>query len=251
MIDIHTHILPHIDDGAKDTATAVAMLQSEIAQGVDTVVLTSHYYGKKYSPQQFLKKRAQAFAHLQKQIPSGIAVRLGAEVHFTGMNMPPFEELCPLAIEGTKYILLEFPFTQRWTKSLLDEVANFISETGYTPIIAHVERYYEVQKTPLIATELVQMGCLLQVNAQSFLEKRERKLAFALVKHGLAHCVGSDTHDTEGRAPNFERAKKYLEKAGYSTWWESTQENMKTVLQGGHVRIECGKPIKKRFWKYL
>ncbi len=251
MIDLHTHILPHIDDGAKDTAMAVAMLKSEIAQGVDTVVLTSHYYGRKRSPQQFLEKRGQMFAHLKGQIPQGISLRLGAEVHFTGINMPPFDDLCMLAIQGTKYILLELPFTEKWTKSLLDEIADFISETGYTPIIAHVERYREVQKKPSIASELVQIGCLLQVNTYSFFDKREKKLAYALVKHGLAHCIGTDTHDMSMRAPNMERAKKRLQKAGYSTWWEGAQENMEKVLRGEQVRVERAKPIKKFFGKYL
>ena len=156
MIDIHTHILPHIDDGAKDTATALAMLHKEWEQGVEEVVLTSHFYGRHRSPEQFLEKRNAAFERLRLQLPEGLKVRLGAEVHFTGRNMPENEELCRLAIEGTNYILIEFPFTTAWTGELLDRLNDFILDTGYTPIIAHAERYSEIKKCPALISELVQ-----------------------------------------------------------------------------------------------
>ncbi len=251
MIDIHTHVLPHIDDGAKDTATAVALLQAELEQGVDTVVLTSHFYGRKRSPQQFLEKRAEAFAHIQGEIPPAMRVVLAAEVHFTGVNMPDFEELCKLSIGDTRYILLELPFTSAWTKSLTEKIGEFISETGYTPIIAHVERYGEVRKKPSLVSELANMGCLIQVNVGSFLSKEEKGLAFALLKHGLVHCMGSDTHDTEKRAPIWLAAKDAVEKAGYSKEWQQAQEIMEKVIDGGQVCVERKKPVKKFLWKYV
>ncbi len=251
MIDIHTHILPHLDDGAKDTATAVAMLQAELAQGVDKVVLTSHFYGKRHSPQRFLEKRAEAFARLKEKIPQGIELYLGAEVHFTGVNTAEYEELCRLAIGDTKFILIEFPFTTVWTKSLMEKLSEFIYETGYTPIIAHVERYREVQKKPSIVSELAEMGCLMQVNADSFLQKRERGLAFALLKRGWVHCIGSDTHDMAERAPRLAEAKAEIEKAGYAHLWERAQEIAFRVLEGEQVRVERCKPVKKFFGKYF
>ncbi len=251
MIDIHTHILPRLDDGAKDTATAVAMLQAELAQGVDKVVLTSHFYGKRHSPQQFLEKRAAAFAHLQEKIPQGIEIYLGAEVHFTGVNIADYEELCKLSIGDTNFILIEFPFTTVWTRSLPEKLSEFICETGYTPIIAHVERYREVQKNPALVNELVEMGCLIQVNADSFLQKRDKGLAFALLKHGLVHCIGSDTHDMGERAPRLAEAREALEKAGYAYLWERAQKITSEILEGGQVCVERCKPVKKFFGKYF
>lgn len=250
MIDIHTHILPHIDDGAKDTDTSAAMLKAEWEQGVNAVVLTSHYYGKKRSPKDFVEKRGELFARIKPRIPEGMNVLLGAEVHFTGVNVANFEELCLLAIEGTKYILIEFPFTSVWERSLLDRLSDFIYETEYTPIIAHAERYPEVQKNPALVTELVQLGCLIQVNASSFLDKREKKLAFALLKHGLVHCLGSDAHDTEQRAPDWS-VKETVEKVGFADEWQRAQEIMQKVIAGEQVRVETGKTVKKFFGKYF
>ena len=251
MIDFHTHILPHIDDGAKDTATALQLLESERAQGVSDILFTPHYYGKRRNPQQFLEKRANVFAALRDRIPDDIHVRLGAEVHFTGMNMPDFGELAKLAIEGTDYILFELPFTTKWNSFLLDKVDEFIVETGYTPIIAHVERYTEVLKNPSIVCELIRIGCLIQVNTHAFLNKQEKGFAFALLKHGFVHCLGTDTHDNGDRAPVYAQAKAVVEQAGFAEEWGKIQQNMRTILDGGDVKAQQGKPVKKFLGKYF
>lgn len=249
MIDFHTHILPHLDDGAKDTATSVKMLSAEIAQGVTTVLCTPHYYGKR-TPEKFLSQRDGMYQHLQGNIPDGITLRLGAEVHFTGINVPEYEQLCKLSIDGTKYILIELPFVAKWTNRLLPALADFVYDTGYTPVIAHVERYREVLKKPAIVSQLIDMGCLIQVNARAFLEKRERKFAFALLKHGFVHCIGSDAHDLDRRSVDLLNAKKAVETAGYGNEWERAQSIMQMILQGEEVRVSLGEPIKKFFGLY-
>ena len=250
MIDIHTHILPHLDDGAKNTQMSIAMLKALQQQGVETVVFTSHYYGKRSTPDAFIQRRNGMFDRIKDQIPAGMQVKLGAELHFTGINMPESDELCKLAIEGTKYILVEFPFTTAWTGELLTRLSDFMRETDYTPIIAHVERYSEVKKNPALASELVNMGCLLQVNAPSFLDKRERKLAFALLKHGFVHCLGTDAHNMDMRAPDMTTAKNAVGKAGYLDAWERAQNIMKDVIEGRQVRVEYNSPIKKILGMY-
>ncbi len=251
MIDFHTHVLPRIDDGAKNMATAVAMLEAERAQGVDTLVLTPHFYGIKRSPEQFLQKRKEAAEQLQAQLPEGMTLRLGAEVRFTGMTPPSYEDICKLALEGTNYVLIELPFEEKWRKGLLNVLADFVYETGYRPIIAHVERYKEVRKKPALLTEMLRIGCLLQVNAHSFLDKRDKKFAFALLKRGMVHCVGSDAHDLSRRAPDMEAGKTAVEKAELLSAWDRAQTLMKEVLAGGQVCVEYGKPLKKLFGKYI
>ncbi len=251
MIDFHTHILPAVDDGARHLETSVAMLNEELSQGVERVLLTPHYYGRKESPARFLARRNQAFERLKEHIPEGIAVQLGVEVHFTGINLPEYEELCKLAIEGTKYLLVEFPFTTAWTGDMFDKLADFIDETGYTPVIAHIERYGKVQKRPELVNQLIDMGCLIQVNANSFYRKRESKLSLALLKHGLVHCIGTDAHDMEGRAPDLFKAKETAIKAGCKKEWEKAERIMKKVVEGEQVRVGSGKPVKKILWKYV
>lgn len=251
MIDIHTHILPQIDDGSKNVETSLKMLEAERAQGVKEVVLTSHYYGRKRSPQQFLEMRDAAYARIAQQIPDGLKIRLGAEVHFTGLNLPSYEALCSLAIEGTESILFEFPFTEKWDSRLMDALADFIYETDYMPIVAHIERYQEVLKNPSLITQLINMGCLIQVNARSFIDKRTRNLAFALLKRDMVHCIASDAHDTETRTTDLLSAKIAIEQAGLSAAWARVQSITTEILSGKKLCFKTEAKVKKFFGMYF
>lgn len=251
MIDFHTHILPQIDDGAKNLDASLEMLAMQRSQGVEKVLLTPHYYGRQFGPKQFLEKRLEAFERLRPHIPEGIKTRLGAEVHFTGVNVPDYEELCSLAIEGTKYILIEFPFNNAWTGQMFEKLSDFIADTGYTPIIAHIERYQEIWRKPSLVKNLTDMGCLLQVNARAFTDKRDKKLAFALLKHGFVHCIGSDAHDATGRAPNMSETKSVFREAGLEVEWEHVQEMMRKVLADERVFVHTTRPIRKIFGMYF
>lgn len=250
MIDLHTHILPAIDDGAADETVSAAQLESLAAQGVDTAVSTSHYYGRKKSPEQFLELRAVAFEKIRGLVPSGMDVRLGAEVHFTKQTAASNESLCPLAIEGTRYILTELPFTSDWDKGLWRRLGEFISDTDYVPVIAHVERYDEVRKNPALLSELKDMGCLLQVNTSAFLNDGSKGFAFALLKHGLVDCLGTDTHNMEDRAPDYAAAKAAVEGAGFAEKFGRIQDNMRRILEDRPVKCERTKPVKRFFGRY-
>ena len=239
MIDIHTHILPDIDDGADNVSVAAELLRMELNQGVKEVVFTPHYYGK-ISVEEFLAKRAAARESIETLIPRGLKVRCGAEILLTGINDPTDEAICALAIEGTKSVMFELPFTEEWTDRLLDRIASFIDETGYTPIIAHVERYAEALENPYMVTALVQMGCLIQVNTHAFLNKSTRRFALALMKHGLVHCLGTDTHDTDKRAPNYALAKELLRKKKRVDEFTNAQWCMKKILAGEAIRNPYG-----------
>ena len=251
MIDIHTHILPHLDDGARESRISEDMLKTELSQGVKTVVFSPHFYGRRHSPAQFIERRNAAYEKLKARIPAGIDVRLGAEVHFTGVNVMEEEVFCSLAIQGTKYVLVELPFDSAWQGELLNRLSVLATDAGCTPIIAHVERYEEVLKNPGLVSTLVHNGCLIQVNSYAFLDKREKNFAFALLKHGLIHCVGSDAHEMDGRKPNLAEAKAAVEKAGYAQEWQTIQETMQKILADERVKIPAFTPVKKFLWWYL
>lgn len=237
MIDLHTHALPYIDDGASSPQVSAEILQMELEQGVHEVVFTPHYYGKR-SIDEFLKKRQKGLDSIKDLIPEGMRVRVGAEILLTGLNDPTDEAICALAIEGTKYVLLELPF-QKWRENLLERIADFIAETGYTPIIAHVERYVEVLKNPSILTYFTDLGCLIQVNTTAFLHKRLKGFAFALLKKGLVHCLGTDAHNTSTRGVDYAEAKNAILKKGMDAEWNGIQWCMQKVLKGESVLLPC------------
>ncbi|MBQ8320654.1 MAG: hypothetical protein IJX81_07245 [Clostridia bacterium] len=250
MIDFHTHALPGIDDGARDREMTKAMLEEAKRQGVKTVLLTSHYYGKRRSPASFLEKRVEAYEKLRSVAPEDMEFRLAAEVHFTGDSVVSYEDICRLRIEGTRYVLFEFSFTSAWLKNLPEKVADFIAETGYVPVIAHAERYTEFVKNPKLLFEFVSMGCLIQVNSDAFLEKGTKQMAFAMLRHGLVHCIGSDMHNVDDRPPNLAAAKAAFEEAGEKEAFERLQENMRLILADQPVPVHAT-PMKKILGKYF
>ena len=133
----------------------------------------------------------------------------------------------------------------------MKRLEDFIQETNYTPIIAHAERYPQTRKNPALISTLIEMGCLIQVNAPAFLDKREKRFAFALMKHGFVHCIGTDAHNMSERAPKLAQAKEAVKNAGLTDMWLRAENIMKDVLADRQVCVEYGKPIKKCFGFYL
>ena len=158
--------------------------------------------------------------------------------------------MAKLKIEGTNYILLELPFTTKWREDLLGKIKAFVKETALTPVLAHIERYDAFLKEPKLLTELVKAGCLLQLNAAAFLEKKTKGFAFALLRHGLVHCLGSDMHDTALRVQKMSAVKERIDGAGEGAAFEKTQANMRKILAGKAVCVSYT-PVKKFFGKYF
>ena len=122
----------------------------------------------------------------------------------------------------------------------MEKIHDFVTETGYTPIIAHVERYQAFQKNPALMTDFVEAGCLLQVNTETFINKETKNFAFAMLKKGLVHCLGTDMHGAEDRKCDYALAKEAIE-AEDPFAFECMQDIMQGVLNGETVRPEVGK----------
>ncbi len=209
MTDFHTHILPGIDDGAKDAEMALAMLQMEAEQGIDTVVLTPHFYADRESPEQFLKRREAAFQSLNELMPETDGpfpqLRLGAEV-YCFPNMSQCEALCDLRIQGTDCILLEPPFTP-WSDYLLLEMEQTGDFLGLTPVVAHVDRYMRMFGDRHLIDRVLDRGMLVQFNTRAFTDPKFRKMAEKCLKKDKVAFFGSDCHNIDTRAPNWDEVE--------------------------------------------
>lgn len=249
MIDFHTHILPGIDDGAKDVSVSAAMLEMEKEQGVNEIVLTPHYYGKFYSPTDFVRRRAAAYEKLLAVAAGEFFFTLGAEIHFSD-TLSVNAECRKLAIGDTRYALVELPFGEKWSGSLLTRLRYFMDETELTPVIAHICRYPQLRKNPEALLRLAEMGCLLQVNASAFCDKDSSGFVFAALKHNLVHCLGSDCHNVTNRAPDLKRAEEAIAQAGYADRLEEIGRIMKCVTEDRLVKCAAATPVKKFFNRY-
>lgn len=214
MIDIHTHILPGVDDGAESLDDAKALLQQAKEQGITDIILTPHaiLHSSTYLPKEELEQRFSKFLEATKEF--GIRLFLGSEIYCT-------EKMCKALLNGelktlhdSKYVLIEFSMRN---KEDIDEILYNVRVHGYKPILAHPERYEYITVEDIFE---IKENAKIQVNASSILGihgKKVKKLAFQLMKNDLVDFVSSDCHHPVNRGVNLKEAftevrKKFGEK---------------------------------------
>jgi len=204
LIDLHCHILPGIDDGARSLDESIAMARSAVQDGIHTITATPHTLNGIYTNP--AKEVTSRVADLQKILSENhIALRLyvGADVHLC----PQMLDLIKSGDAGTidnagKFILLELP-SLAIPRGLKDEIFS-LKLNGITPIITHPERNPAIQQNIDIIYELVRMGSLCQITAMSITGNSGGKsmhCAEMLLIHRLAHVISSDAHSADGRPP--------------------------------------------------
>lgn len=217
MTDLHTHILPSVDDGSRSVEMSIAMLREEAAQGVSTVALTPHYYRERESSGAFLARRKAASEALEDAIAalpeterSALPVRiLAAEVAWVP-NLVDCSHLRELCYQGTDLFLLELPM-QPWYDGLFSQLYDLINITGLTPVIAHIDRYWSSQKPARLA-ELNSLGLPIQLSAEALLHFPTRARALKALQKGQAQYLISDCHRIHERKPNLLQGMEIVEK---------------------------------------
>ena len=211
IIDMHCHILPGVDDGARDVETSLAMLEASRAQGVQYMVATPHFYATRDRVDTFLDRRREAWETLKFRMGADYpGIVLGAEVaFFRGISRA--ERLEALKIEGTDCLLLEMPF-RPWSEDDVDEVSEILEKRGYTIILAHIERYLAMRGNADYIGNLLELPVLAQINAESLLDWRQRGKLIKMVRNGQVHLLGSDCHGIHHRPPNLGEGREILRK---------------------------------------
>jgi protein-tyrosine phosphatase len=201
MIDIHSHILSGLDDGATHMQESLNMARQAVSQGIHTVIATPHHANGRYSNKSDIIKNSvdQLNARLQEeQIP--LQVLAGQEVRVYQELLKHLEDGELLSLDNSRYILLEFP--SYGIPSSAQEVLYELQVMGKVPIIAHPERNQEIIKNPVKLLELVELGALSQVTAQSVFGgfgKEIQRLSLDLCKKYLTHFIASDAHNVTNR----------------------------------------------------
>ena len=207
LTDIHTHILPGMDDGSASAEETLALLSSLSAQGVTTVAATPHFYAERDNPTDFFRRRQEAMETVKGLELPDIRVLPGAEVLFyPGISRT--EMLPEFAIGETGLLLVEMPFCS-WNDSEVGEVVSIGRTRGLQVVLAHIDRYLTRKNTGYL-TELMQNDVLFQVNADAFLDRRKKKAALGLFADGLVRFVGSDCHNMTSRPPKLSDAYRVI-----------------------------------------
>ena len=207
-IDLHSHILPQLDDGSDSVEMSLAMLRREAEQGVDVVCATSHYYAKYSSIPAFCERRAEAMERLSSVLTAELPQVLpAAEVAY----FPHMEEqdLTPLCIQGTRTLMLEMPFSD-WTGLQLETVEALVLDCRYDVVLVHPERFCFSKSNRHKLEKLAELPIGLQVNAGSLLRWGTRRLALDLLQMAQYPLLGSDCHNLTSRPPNLKEGRKVV-----------------------------------------
>ena len=208
MTDLHCHILPAIDDGAKNAKVSMELLRMQNDAGITDIVCTPHFNPDSQNLEDFIDKRYRS--------------------------------------ARTKVMLLEMPRTLRpqWDTNVIYQ----LTLGGVIPLIAHIERYPYVQKNPNIALDWIEAGAYLQVNADSIVgDTMQRNFVYRLIKHGMVHVIASDTHSPDKRPPQLTKAMRLITRKFDNAVGGKLECNAQSLFNGDAPDVEQPVPISKWF----
>lgn len=244
MIDIHSHILPNIDDGAENIDITLEMLKNAVKDGCKKIVATPHY-GSGYGimPIAEVKDYVNKLNCLIVEKEFDIQIYSGQEVYLNEHTIEDYLEGNIGTINDSKYMLTECPINE-----FNDDIFDIIYELkirGITPIIAHPERYVPVRENVLYINKFIESGCLFQMNSGSIqcLFGRKVKLAAELLlNNGIYNFIGSDAHNSINRTTGLSKAINISNSINI--------QSEKIFMEGASKLIEnkdiefCGKKLK-------
>lgn len=198
--DMHTHILPGIDDGSETVQNSVLMLECLKKQGVTNVCFTPHMYSQETSIDDFLTLRQNAFEQLKPHLPDGMSFCLGAEVFVTDFLFTN-DNLNRLCYGDSEFMLTEFSYTSEFQGRSYRQLCKLINGYSITPVIPHIERYPALMKSSELRNELKDMGVIFQTNMRSFEDFKRRIKLSRLIKNGEIDLFGTDAHSFSHNTP--------------------------------------------------
>lgn len=201
MIDLHCHILPGVDDGARDMEEALAMARLAVGDGISTIVATPHLQPQDFGNPQYILEGVSGLQEALQAEDLPLEVLPGAEVPAVPEVLEHLDTVPRLGPQD-RYLLLEIPLVGMPT--YMEEMVFSLQLAGITPVLAHVERSQFTQRNPDVLLRLAERGCPLQINADSLLGRNGRAvrtLAQRLLREVPGCILSTDAHNADQRPP--------------------------------------------------
>lgn len=236
MIDLHSHILPGVDDGASDMAASLEMARRAYEEGITTLLATPHHQNGRYvnTKEQAIRQTGMLQSVIDQ---AGIDLKIlpGQEVRLFGELLEDYQDGEILGLNDSKYILVEFPSSG--VPAFAEKMLFDMQLQGLIPVIAHPERNSEIIERPNTLYKLVKNGALAQVTAASLngqFGKKIKKFSNQLVEANLVHFVAGDAHNISTRGFGLGAAYESLHPA----YAEMYKENAEAVIANRFVAKE-------------
>lgn len=246
LVDIHSHILPGVDDGASNTAESIEMLKIAYEQGIRTIVATPHYgkFSESFDAET-IKKVVAFLQNTAQKLQLDIKILAGNEIYYSSDVIEDLNEGSALCLGDGKCVLVEFSISTDY--ATIVAACRELKQAGYQPIIAHAERYIALHNLDNVK-KLKNEGALIQVNADMLTElpiKEEKKTLFnkhridmvsafknaawKLVQSGFVDFIATDAHNSTYRKPVMRDALGVIEKELGSEKISQLLENARTL----------------------
>lgn len=213
-VDMHCHLIPGVDDGAKDMAMAERMLRQAWEDGTRAMILTPHFNpGRFRATNEEIERKAQLLQECAEKIDPHFRLYLGSECKYHSDSCDYMESGRCRSLAGSRYMLVEFG-VQESAKKIRRSLYN-VSLSGFRPILAHVERYQALRKDYEEIQELIDGGVAIQVNAGSIAGREgwvTARFVRKLLAYEMIHFIGSDAHEDTMRTPILSACAAYIEK---------------------------------------
>ena len=247
MIDMHTHILPNIDDGSKSIEETFNLIKEAKEAGFEAIVSTSHYIEDYYETNVAERKVwLSAITEKLKEANINTSLYIGNEIYISDNIIGVLEEGKAATINDTSYVLFEMPLNAK-PLNLYDVVYEML-QYKLVPILAHPERYSFIQDDPEIVYDLIQKGVLMQANYASIVGTYGQKaqiLVKKFLESDMIHFFGSDVHRQNTIYPKIPNILVELENViGKEKLYELTTLNPSLVLQNKKIDIDEPAEIK-------
>lgn len=248
IVDFHSHIIPGVDDGARDMKEALDMVRLAMESDTEKIVATPHYHMRR-GFQVSYDEIKNLVNNLRKEVNDNkidIEIVCGQEVGYNSEILNLYNKGDIGCIEGTNYMLIEFPLGQFSTTKALDNIYE-LQIKDVRPIIAHPERYKRFIEDPTLVNRFIKEGYLFQLNVGSLngdFGKEAKNLAEHYLKQGLYSTYGSDGHRYDDRNTDMTDGRKILRRK-YKEFLVKMEEETKAILENDLITYS-GNEIKKR-----
>jgi protein-tyrosine phosphatase len=244
MIDIHSHILPQIDDGARSLEEALEMARLAAEDGIQQMVCTPHMFNglsRNPEPAEVLDRVGALQESIGKE---GLRLLPGNEVHFTHEILNKVRTNGVTTVNRLNYMLVEFPALS--VPAGASEMLQELLANGVRPILVHPERNAQLQMRRSMVADLVQQGVYVQVTAMSITGEfgtAARNCAESLLRHNCVHFIATDTHRAERRPPILSHGRDAAaEIVGNAGARKLVFDNPLAVVTGGEIKSDPPTP---------
>lgn len=238
FIDIHSHLLPGVDDGSVSMEQTMDMLKIAYSEGIRTMIATPHYQEGRYMHAvSYLEQKLSEVRASAEDMGIQVELLLGSEIYYSHGCVEHLKAKDIPTMAGTQCVLVEFsPMAD--SRYMINGLQEILLE-GYNPILAHIERYDALRGEIDLVDKIIEMGVYVQVNAMSITGETGRTYQSAtkkLLKNSMVHLVATDAHSDRTRSPKIKKCYEFLRKKyGEMAALELTRDNQQKLLSGQYI----------------